>query len=84
MMNGLSGQLVDAASLMLLGMLFVFLFLGALVGMIKLLQQLAPPVQQVNPPLQSSPGAGKKVSPQVLAAIGSAIHRYRQRHARKN
>lgn len=80
-MNGLSGLLVDAASLMLIGMLFVFLFLSLLVGMIRLLQMFAPPVPEAIPQ-PNKQVAGDQVSPQVIAAIGSAVHKYRQRHPR--
>ena len=75
-----SDLLMDALKLLLLGMGFVYLFLGLTVLAIKALAYLAAeparPVAAVGNPLQdSSPPANT-----VVAAIAAAVHRYRNDH----
>lgn len=72
--------LSTAANIMLLGMVCVFAFLSILVVAIKLLERFAggeaPSVQVIAPtaPQQNQNG----VDNNVVAAIGAAVHRYRQ------
>ena len=75
-----SDLLMDALKLLLLGMGFVYLFLGLTVLAIKALAYLAAepasPVAAVGNLLQdSSPPANT-----VVAAIAAAVHRYRNDH----
>jgi oxaloacetate decarboxylase gamma subunit len=74
--------LQEAATLMLIGMTTVFLFLLLLVllmtAMSSLLQRYLPAktAGKVNK-LDTSPSG---VSPAVVAAITAAVHQYRQQH----
>lgn len=74
-----SDLLMEALKLLLLGMGFVYLFLGLTVLAIKALAYLAAeparPVAAAGNPLQdSSPPAN------TVAAIAAAVHRYRNDH----
>ncbi len=80
-MNTLSAQLLEAASLMGLGMAFVFAFLSLAIVAVKLLARLAgedapAPVAAAAPAVAADQGPG----PQTLAAIAAAITQYKNNH----
>ncbi|WP_458735639.1 OadG family protein [Zobellella taiwanensis] len=75
-MNNVSEQLLEAASLMGLGMAFVFAFLSLAILAITVMSRLAAeaaPAPKVAVPASSAPG----LSPQKMAAIGAAIKQYK-------
>ncbi len=87
-MTNIGSLLVDAATLMITGMGFVFLFLTILVYLVRLMSKLVP--QEVPQPI-STPNKNKKVpvksagvSPQVVAAISAAVHQHRTLAAAKS
>ena len=67
-------QLMQASWLMLLGMGLVYLILGLMVLVTKLMSLL---VQRIKNPSSPSPGHGS-VSDTEMAAIAVALHLYRQ------
>ena len=78
---------IEAGTLMLTGMVFVFAFLGLLVIIISTV--LAPlankypdakPSSQAVPAARSDQRSDKGISPAIVAAITSAVVRYRQQH----
>ncbi|WP_236702655.1 OadG family protein [Thalassomonas actiniarum] len=78
---------IEAGTLMLAGMVFVFAFLGILVVIIStVLAPLANKYPDAKP--SSAPVAAAKnetkarqgISPAIVAAITSAVVRYRQQH----
>ncbi|MCC4863687.1 oxaloacetate decarboxylase subunit gamma [Vibrio splendidus] len=80
-MTNIGSLLGDAATLMITGMSVVFIFLTILVYLVRLMSKLVP--EEVPEPIaapkkikksQSNPSA---VSPQVVAAISTAVHQYR-------
>lgn len=87
-MDNLSELFVEAGTLMLAGMVFVFAFLGILILFINgVLAKLA--IRYPDPVVVTSNRVTKKsikknqdqgVSPQIVAAISSAVHKYRQQH----
>jgi len=84
-MNGLTELFVEAGTLMIAGMVFVFAFLGLLVVFInQVLAKLAvaypDPVATPKPVRAKSPKAPSGLSPSVVAAISSAVNSYRQKH----
>ncbi|REL30598.1 OadG family protein [Thalassotalea euphylliae] len=85
-MESLSQLFIEAGTLMLAGMVFVFAFLGILVVIIntvlaplanKFPDPVAPAV--TRPPVKKS-AANDGVSPSVVAAISAAVSQYRQKH----
>ncbi|MFT4928884.1 MAG: oxaloacetate decarboxylase gamma subunit [Phenylobacterium sp.] len=74
--------LVQAGHLMLIGMLVVFVFLGLLVWVTKLLALIAgdepEPEHSYSAPAVAAPQPADAISPQTVAAITAAIHQYRQ------
>lgn len=81
--DSIASLLFEAGSLMLIGMLFVFSFLGLLIIGIHLiarfceafLGEVAEPTPQVKRPNQAiQPG----IDGNVIAAISAAIHTHRQ------
>ena len=74
-----SDLLMDALKLMLLGVGFVYLFLGLMVLAIKALAYLAAepakPVAVAGNPIQDS-----SLPANTVAAIAAAVHRYRNDH----
>ncbi len=88
-MDNLSELFVQAGTLMLAGMVFVFAFLGLLVVFItKVLVKLAikfpDPIIQSKPPRNINKKSAKEgLSPSVVAAISSAVSQYRQQHSKK-
>lgn len=77
--------LTEAASLMLIGMVVVFVFLGILIVCINVMANL---VGKEEPEIAASPkptapvntGANSDVAPEVVAAISAAVHNYRNKH----
>ncbi|NMP32210.1 oxaloacetate decarboxylase subunit gamma [Thalassotalea sp. M1531] len=85
-MESLSQLFIEAGTLMLAGMVFVFAFLGILVIIINtVLKPLAnkypdPVAQAVTRPTINKTAGSDGVSPSVVAAISAAISQYRQKH----
>ncbi len=86
-MEQLSHLFVEAGTLMLAGMVFVFTFLGILVVIINTV--LAPLAERYPDKVAYSPkktsnkkssSTGSGVSPNVVAAISAAVAQYRQQH----
>ena len=85
MQPDVANALTEAANLLLVGMVVVFLFLSMLIGAITLiawLNNLFPDPTMTtetnsdnmpNPAIESDKG----ISPQIIAAIGAAIQQYR-------
>ena len=77
---------IEAGTLMLTGMVFVFAFLGLLVIIIStVLDPLAKKYPDVKPTSQAisatkSTHQEQGISPGIVAAITSAVVRYRQQH----
>lgn len=85
-MEALDQLFIEAGTLMLAGMVFVFAFLGLLVVIINVvLTPLAskfpdPVAQSVTRPTLKKPATQQGVSPSVVAAISAAVSQYRQKH----
>ncbi len=84
-------QFLEAGTLMLAGMVFVFAFLSLLIIFINtVLARLA--IKFPDPVAPSRKRSAKKnnkvasgeVSPAVVAAISGAVTRYRQQHSQQN
>ncbi len=81
-MTDIGSLLRESATLMVLGMAFVFIFLTLLVYLVSLMTRVlpreAPPIVGKAPtsPVQPVPGA-TTTHPQTIAAISAAVHRYR-------
>lgn len=73
--------LLEAANLMLIGMITVFTFLFVLVLLLKLMSKTIQhyfPVKVLDKPTKLDSGT-EGVSPAVIAAISVAVHQYRQK-----
>ncbi|ATC93785.1 OadG family protein [Pseudoalteromonas tunicata] len=73
----IASSLMQAANIMLTGMVVVFIFLAILIGAIKLMTHL---VGQEPEPLKPKKSAGFKsaaVPNAHIAAISAAVHQYR-------
>tara|TARA_B100000767_G_C19660653_1_gene490816 strand:+ start:768 stop:1040 length:273 start_codon:yes stop_codon:yes gene_type:complete len=86
-MDNLTQLFTQAATLMLTGMVFVFVFLGLLVIFINVvLKKLA--IKYPDPiapkralaPTSKNIQSTNAVSPSIVAAISSAVSTYRQQH----
>ncbi|WMC11145.1 OadG family transporter subunit [Oceanimonas pelagia] len=79
-MNNLSAQLLEAASLMGLGMAFVFAFLSLAIVAVNLLARLAGETapEPAAPATQATADPG--LGPRKLAAISAAIAQYKNNH----
>ena len=83
----ITGSLVTALMLLGLGMAFVYLFLGLLFICITLMAKYIPADEPVAAPQRkkaSTPNVSAtdtQVSPQVVAAITSAVQQYRKAQA---
>lgn len=83
-MESVTSNLIEAANLMLVGMGFVFAFLGLLIvgvhGIAKFCQRFpgeepqAPKKRSVKPSVITQAGVDQK----VVAAISAAVHQHRQ------
>lgn len=83
-MESVTSHLIEAASLMLVGMGFVYAFLGLLIvgvhGIAKFCQRFpgeepqAPKKRSAKPVVANTAGADQK----VIAAITAAVHQHRQ------
>lgn len=89
-MENLNQQFVEAGTLMMAGMVFVFAFLGVLIifintVLIRLAVKFPDPVAKPAPQRASNKKLEKNdgVSPKVVAAISSAVTRYRAQHKNK-
>ncbi|OZB38701.1 MAG: oxaloacetate decarboxylase [Alishewanella sp. 34-51-39] len=74
--------LLEAAGLMLIGMVAVYTFLFLLVVLLRLMSQTIQryfPVKQAEKATKLDTPSSQTVSPAVVAAIGAAIHHYRQK-----
>lgn len=90
-MNDMQQQFVEAGTLMLAGMVFVFAFLSLLILFIntvlsKLAIKFPDPVapSRTRSAKQNKKVASGEVSPAVVAAISGAVSRYRQQHSQPN
>jgi len=88
-MDNLSALFVEAGTLMLAGMVFVFAFLGLLIifinnVLVKLAIKYPDPITQSKPQRKAIKTniANNGVSPQVVAAISSAVTQYRQQYSK--
>jgi oxaloacetate decarboxylase gamma subunit len=80
--------LAEAANLLLVGMVVVFLFLSMLIGAIKLIawsnkffpDESLHNLDNQSKPVNSALPNNQNVSPKVVAAISAAVFQYRQSH----
>ncbi|MEP1447774.1 MAG: OadG family transporter subunit [Paraglaciecola sp.] len=83
-----ANALAEAANLLLVGMVVVFLFLSMLIGAITLiawLVKLVPdeslkPIENRGKLTNSTSANNQTVSPKIVAAISAAIFQHRQSH----
>ncbi|WP_199611011.1 OadG family transporter subunit [Flocculibacter collagenilyticus] len=84
-MAQVSALFFEAANIMLMGMVVVFIFLGMLVFAIKLLHRLSlslsssvvsTPLTPLTPTIKSNETS--VVTPEIVSAITAAVHQYRQ------
>ncbi|WP_231732966.1 MULTISPECIES: OadG family protein [Colwellia] len=82
-------QFLEAGTLMLAGMVFVFVFLGMLIVFIntvlaklaiKFPDPIVTPPSRANKKRKSNGKTHGEVSPAVVAAISGAVKRYRAKH----
>ncbi|MDV7104482.1 oxaloacetate decarboxylase subunit gamma [Vibrio sp. TH_r3] len=81
-MTDIGSLLEQAATLMITGMAVVFLFLTILVYLVRFMSSMVPEEtpEPIVAPLQNSKvqqQSSSTVSPQVVAAISAAVHKYR-------
>ncbi|WP_414830191.1 OadG family protein [Alteromonas sp. H39] len=83
--ESVSSQLMEAATLMLVGMVFVFAFLSLLIVGVKLIAKFCeafPGEPEVQPSVKRSPAKASPAAQQedsgVIAAITAAVHMHRQ------
>ncbi|MCG3730818.1 oxaloacetate decarboxylase subunit gamma [Vibrio cincinnatiensis] len=83
-MTNIGSLLVDAATLMITGMVVVFLFLTILVYLVRLMSKLVPQEvpQPIASPKKSIQPTSAAVHPRVVAAISAAVHQYRHSAAK--
>lgn len=84
MNNDISTILTDSAVLLLVGMSVVFVFLTILIGAIHLIEWICnkfpdTELAQGASAVSATATQNNEVSPQVVAAISSAIHQYRNK-----
>lgn len=88
-MDNMQQQFIEAGTLMLTGMVFVFAFLGILIVFIntvlaKLAVRFPDPIvvpnTRVNKKNKSASTNNGDISPAVVAAISGAVKRYRTQH----
>ncbi len=77
-----SELLIEAATLMVVGMAFVFVFLTILIGAVALIgkvNQLLPTETLATPPKRNTSKQTQRQPDQAIqAAISAAVHQYRQ------
>lgn len=83
MENNLGSVLLEAANLLVVGMGVVFVFLGILIFLIKLMSHFfageIPAPTKVNVPNRpATKSTGSHQDKKVVAAITAAVHQYRQ------
>ncbi len=90
-MNEMQQQFIEAGTLMLAGMVFVFAFLSILIIFIntvlaKLAIKFPDPVasSRTRSNKQNKKAASGELSPAIVAAISGAVTRYRQQHSQQN
>ncbi len=90
-MNEMQQQFIEAGTLMLAGMVFVFAFLSLLIIFIntvlaKLAIKFPDPVapSRTRSNKQNKKAASGEISPAIVAAISGAVTRYRQQHSQQN
>lgn len=90
-MDNLQQSFIEAGTLMLAGMVFVFAFLSLLILFIntvlaKLAIKFPDPVVPVKPlkKKHNKTAVEGEVSPAIVAAISSAVTRYRQQNSQPN
>jgi len=80
----ISSLLLEAGTLMLVGMVVVFVFLTMLIGAIHLLTKFAQAfpdkVTQAPAPIAPQTTNSNQTSPQVVAAISAAVKQYKARN----
>lgn len=79
--SAVTSLLLEAGSLMLIGMLFVFAFLGLLIIGVQLITKFCNAFEgdAVQPPTMSRPKAAQPgVDGNIVAAITAAVHTHRQ------
>ncbi|MGC9422727.1 MULTISPECIES: oxaloacetate decarboxylase subunit gamma [Vibrio] len=83
-MTNIGSLLVDAATLMVTGMVVVFLFLTILVYLVRFMSKWVPQEvpQTIVSPKKSIQPTSAAVPPQVVAAISAAVHQYRHSAAK--
>ena len=77
-----SNLMMEALKLLVLGIGFVYLFLGALVFAIKMLALFA--AEPTSPLVTALPTSDPKLPPATVAAITTAVHTYRLEHTQSN
>jgi oxaloacetate decarboxylase gamma subunit len=89
-MDNMQQQFFEAGTLMLAGMVFVFVFLSILIVFINtVLAKLAikfPDATVQSPPISTKKNKNKldgSISPSVVAAISGAVQRFRSEHVKK-
>ncbi|MGF1693828.1 oxaloacetate decarboxylase subunit gamma [Photobacterium kagoshimensis] len=83
-MTDLGSVLVEAATIMITGMVVVFAFLSILIFLVQLLAKIAPADPEVvntPTPAQAAEKSSDTVQPEIIAAISAAVNQYRQRRA---
>jgi len=78
-MMDLTELLVEAATLMGVGMIAVFCFLSLLIVAVKGLAKIAPPITEIAEPRSASPKSTQPANnAAVVAAISAAVQQYRK------
>lgn len=79
----ITSLLMEAGTLMVVGMVVVFAFLTMLIGAVHLLSKFAQAFPDKTPPPTRQPISNTKhsnqTSPQVIAAISAAVKQYKAR-----
>lgn len=89
-MNSMEQQFLEAGTLMLAGMVFVFAFLSLLIIFIntvlaKLAIKFPDPIAptRVRSNKKNEKTASGEISPAIVAAISGAVTRYRKQHSQQ-
>ncbi len=82
-MTNIGSLLVDAATLMLTGMVVVFVFLSILILLVQLMSKFAPAEPEPAAPVKKSSTTSSTINnpsgldSKKVAAISAAVHKYR-------